>query len=682
MITSTQNRSETKVAVGTLASEALLNMEMSTLAFNERVLALAEDARIPLLERVRFLSIFGSNLDEFFMTRVAGFKQQVALGSTKPTLDGLTPEEQLRQIARRVPPLMERAYRILFAKLLPQLEMHGIRILRWAELTPDDRRYLQNYYGPNLDAALTVARVNGNGHFPHVRNLRPALIVLAKDPRSGRDYKAIIELPSDLPRLIPLPGGRRWVPIEEIVRVSLAQLLPELEINGAFVFRVARSANIHVEEEDPDEVLQAVAAEIAKRPFQAVVRIEIENEAPDDVRKWLLQSLREEARQRGSTLDGGDVYAAPWLIDLASMSTVASLPLAELHYPTLRRGSPLPADTSLWPLLRERTALVRFPEDSFEATVERLLAEAADDPQVRTVRVTLYRTDRAARIVNLLRRARRHGKQVSVLVELMASFDERRNIEWARSLEAANIHVVFAPRGLKVHAKIALIEREEEGELRRFFYIGTGNLNAATAAAYTDLGLLGSDPLLGEELRRVFNILTGESERETFNQLLVAPFTMRRRFLELIGREREHARAGRGGAIRAKLNGLADREIIAALCAASQAGVRIELVVRGMCALRPGVPGLSENIRVVSVLGRFLEHERIYRFENAGEPEFFIGSADWRPRNLSRRIEVIAPVRDPAHRAKLDGLLDANLRDPDAWELASDGSYSRVGVYG
>jgi polyphosphate kinase len=408
-----------------------------------------------------------------------------------------------------------------------------------------------------------------------------------------------------------------------------------------------------------------------------VVRLEVDESMPEGMRDMLLRELQFESHDRVATLRDEDLYPVSRLVDLFALHELAELPFEELHYPPLERTPPLDPERSIFDEMNEREVLVRFPHHSFESSVERLLVEAAGDPDVVSIRVTLYRTNKASRVVKLLRKARRAGKEVVALVELKASFDETRNIEWARALESAGIHVVYGPPHLKVHAKLALVVRREADELRRYVYVGTGNLNAATAAAYTDLGLLSTDEALGAEIQEVFNGLTGYSVTADYQHLLVAPFNMRPRFLEMIEREIEHARAGRGGLVRVKINGITDRELIAALYRASEAGVRVEMIVRGICSLRPGVPGISENVSVVSILGRFLEHARIYRFENAGSPEHFIGSADWRPRNLSRRVEVVTPIRAPEHCAVLDSILDADLTNPDGWVLRSDGVYVR-----
>lgn len=670
-----EDRRSKKVAI---PPELLLNMELSELGFNARLLRLAQQPDIPLLEQVRFLSILGSNLDEFFTTRVAGFKQQVGSASTKLTMDGLTAEQQLDAIGIRVREIMDEAYDFLERELLTELAEEGIRVRRWDELDADAKKYLSENYAMHLDAVLTPLAADPSHPFPHIRNLRPALAVIVRVPESEVEHFAAIELPGDLPRFVPLPGGREFVPLEDVIVASLPELYAGLEVARAHPFRVARSANFSLDDDTVSDMLQAVEEEVAKRPLGPVVRLEVQESMPEEVRQLLLRELQFEAREEISTLSEEDIYVVPWLVDLASLREIAMLPSTALHFPPLEHSSPLDSDTPVVDIIKEREVLVHFPFNSFENTVERFLAEAAVDPDVLAIKVTLYRTDRSSRVVKLLRRARTKGKQVVALVELKASFDETRNIEWARSLEEAGIHVIYGPPRLKVHAKIALVVRRESEEIRRYMYIGTGNLNAATAAGYTDLGLLTSDPELGEEINDVFNSLTGYSGDNEYQRLLVAPFNMRDRFIGLIARESEHARAGKGGLIRVKINGLTDRDLISALYDASQAGVKIEMVVRGICALRPGVPGYSENIRIISVLGQFLEHMRIYRFENAGDPEYFIGSADWRPRNLSKRIEVATPVRNPEHRARLDDLLHDSLHAPRAWELQVDGSYRQI----
>jgi len=653
----------------------LLNPELSVLAFNRRVLELAGDPQVPLLERVRFLSIFGGNLDEFFRVRVAGYKRQVAQGSEKPGMDGILPREQLDAVGTRARRLADAAYRLLFDGLLPQLREHGIEVVRRSALDRDERAWLRDYYEAEVHPLLTPLAA-GPGHpFPHIRNQRPALVAILREPLTGGERLGVVELPDGLPRFVLLPEAGRFVALETVIIENLHRLYPGMEVDSASTFRVTRSAEVQLEPGRVADLLQAVEEEVRRRRFRPVVRVEVEDAMRGRLRETLLRELRHEAPDRAWPLGDEDVYGVEGLIDLRGLRELASLEIPGAHWPPEEAHERLDPDVPIARVLREREVLVEFPRDSFEATVERFVLEAAEDPDVVAVKLALYRTNRKSRVVEALRRASSRGKQVVALVELTARFDEERNIEWARYLRASGIHVVYGLPGLKVHAKVALVVRREAGGVRRYAYVGTGNLNATTAAAYTDLGLMTADPGITEEVSELFNMLTGAGGEPSHRLLLVAPRTMRGRFVEMIDREAGHARAGRGGHIVAKVNGLADLELIAALYRASRAGVRIDLVVRGLCALRPGVAGVSETIRVVSVLGRYLEHGRIFRFANGGDPEYYIGSADWRTRNLSRRVEVAAPVRSPEHRARLDEILQAQLEDPRAWELGSDGTY-------
>lgn len=654
----------------------LLNMELSILAFNRRVLELAESARVPLLERVRFLGIFGANLDEFFRVRVSGFKRQVAMGSHKRTIDGVTPQDQLDAIGIRARRLMDRAYQLLDETLLPQLGERGVRVVAPGELTPDERAYVRERFERDALPVLMPLTAGPGYPFPHIRNLRPALAGLVRDPRGGEPRLGIVELPDGVNRFIHLPNSRRFVALEEVIREHFPALYPGLEVESPRVFRVTRSAELHLDRKEVEDILHAVEEQVRKRRFRPVVRLEVERGMPGVVRAMLLRELQYEAPSIVSALGEQDVYEVPGLVDLRGIRELADVEAEGLHYPPAPPPrTPLDPRRTVFEQLREREVLVSFPGDSFQATVERLVVDAAEDPDVLAIKLALYRTNTKSRIVEALTRAASAGKQVVALVELTARFDELSNIHWARYLRSFGIHVIYGAPDLKVHAKIALVVRRESDALRQYVYIGTGNLNASTATFYTDLGLMTASPALAAELNEVFNGLTGGAAPADFEHLLVAPYTMRRRFVEMIGREAQHAAAGRRGWIRAKFNGLADREIIAALYQASQAGVEIDLLVRGMCSLRPGVLGLSENIRVYSALGRHLEHSRIFRFENGGEPEYYIGSADWRTRNLSRRVEVAVPIRDPGHRARLDGILDEDLARPDLWELGADGTY-------
>jgi polyphosphate kinase len=659
-----------------LPSGTLLNMELSILAFNRRVLGLAEDARVPLLERVRFLSIFSANTDEFFRVRVAGFKRQVALGSEKRTIDGVTPQEQLDAIGVRSRKLMERAYALLLDSLLPELARQNVHLVSLATLAAHERDFVREFYARQVHPILLPLTAGAGNPFPHVRNLRPALAGLVRDPQTDERRLGIVELPDGLPRLVSLPGGRRLIPLEEVIRDAFGTLYPGMEVEAPCAFRVTRSAELHLEREQVEDLLHAVEEQVRKRRFRPVVRLEVEAAMPDAVRAMLLRELQYEVPNRPAALGDDDVYPVPSFVDLRGVRELAELEGEGLFYPPAPPPSePLDAARPVLDQLRTADVLVSFPEDSFQHTVERLVIEAAADPDVLAIKLALYRTNAKSRIVEALARAAARGKQVVALVELTARFDELSNIQWARHLRSFGIHVVYGVPGLKVHAKIALVVRREPGAVRRYAYVGTGNLNAATAAFYTDLGLLTADEGIVSELNGVFNALTGGAGPHDYTQLLVAPWNMRRRFVQMIDREADHAESGAGGHITAKFNGLADREIIAALYRASRAGVRIDLLVRGICSLRPGVSGLSENIRVYSALGRYLEHSRIFRFRNAGDPEYFIGSADWRTRNLSSRVEVAVPIRHPVHRARLDGILEHDLARPDLWELGADGTY-------
>jgi polyphosphate kinase len=656
--------------------ELLLNMELSNLAFQERVLDLAADRSYPLLERVRFVSIFGSNMDEFFMTRVAGFQRQLGMKNEKRTLDGLLPIEQLQSIRGRVDDLFSRVYGEILPELSVGLRTASIEIVRAEELREEERRSIRYVYGTSLHDLLSPLPVSSGVYFPHVRNLRPTLAVRLRRS-TGEERMVLVTLPDSVPLLVALPGGRRFLPLEDVVRMSLPGMFYDAEILGAHAFRATRSGNLTVQPDGSLDVVEVVEENVARRPFAPVVRLEVEEGMPSSVESLLLRELSAEAFGRSSHLGASDVYRAAGILDLKRLQIMASLPLDDLRFPRRQAKTPIPREAPFFERIRRRPVLMEYPRHAFGATLGRFIREAADDPLVEEIRVTLYRTNRSSTIVRLLQRARRRGKRVVVFIEVKASFDEHRNIEWGRSLEGAGIRVLYGPPSLKVHAKIALIRRREDEGLVTYSYIGTGNLNAATASAYTDLGLFTADPAIGDELVDLFEALADEEARGEYGALLVAPFNMRRRFLDLIARETRHAREGVPAAITAKLNGIADREIIAALYDASRAGVRIDLVVRGICSLRPGVPGWSENIRVVANAGRYLEHSRIYRFENAGDPEYYIGSADWRGRNLSRRVEVVVPVRRASHRRVLDTILEDRLNDPSGWDLLPSGVHLR-----
>jgi polyphosphate kinase len=669
----------------------MLNMELSQLAFAERVLELADDPRTPLLERARFVAIFGTILDEFFMTRVAGFRRQVAEGRRKRTLDGILPEEQLSVITRRTRELLDHVHDRVVPHLMTDLLGIGIEIAGW---NVPLRSGSGDWSDPHLYAdrirEMASASLQPGGPFPHVRNLRPAFLIRSGKSEAGMsDVMAVLELPGDQPRLLPLPGGHRFMPVEEVMRASFQTPSEAAGGRKAFLFRVVRGGNLLISTGAPDDILEAIAENLAMRPFQPVVRLEVEPLMPEWGRTLLLQQLDSSAWGRGIALGEEDLYPRAAPIDLNRFSEIAALPAADLHFPSRRSRSPLVREASVMDQLDERDALIRFPSHSFSQTVDRFLREAGDDPRVEEIWVTLYRTNHPSRTVRLLRRAHRRGKVVTVLVEVKASFDEKQNLAWAKVLEADGIRVLYGSPSLKVHAKIACVVRREgsspgdqkdtgrDAGHRVYCYIGTGNLNAVTSRAYTDLGLLTADQRVGRELHTLFRTLAGDESSERYESLLVAPFNLRGEIIRLINREAENARTGGPSGITAKLNGLADRQVIDALYRADQAGVPINLLVRGICSLRPGVPGFSGRTRVVALAGALLEHARILRFENAGSPELFIGSADLRGRNLSRRVEVMTRVTDPGHQETLNGILREGFSDPDAWELGEDGCYHR-----
>ena len=659
-----------------------LNADLSTLEFNARVLALAEDERVPLLARLRYLGIFSANLDEFFMVRVGTLKR-AASAEAAAAEDGLAPAEQLDAIGVRIRALVERQSRCLRDLCEPALRRHGVRILRWAELEEAQQQELRRYFEQQMFPLVTPQAITrAPGHpFPLVPNLRLSLAIVVHDPRTGGTNFAYLKLPDALPRFVSVAGG--VVPAEEVLRENLGALYPGREVRGAYAFRITRAADLELDEHQAASLLQAIGEETRRRPYGPPVRLEVERTMSPAMRDLVQRELLFEDTSSGAALAAGDVYEIDGLLDLSALRELARLPLPALDYPPHESGDPVPAGTSLFELLVQRDLLVYHPFDAFEKTVERLFVEAADDPDVVAIKLTLYRAGGRSGIVDALRRAAARGKEVFVFVELKARFDEERNIEWARTLEQAGIRVVYGFVDLKTHAKAALIVRREAegGGIRRYVHIGTGNYNSATAALYTDLGLLSTNQELGADLHDFFNELSGSSQAPAapYRRILVSPTFLLPRVIELIDREAEHARQGRGARIRVKVNGLADPDIIAALYRAAAAGAQVDLIVRGVCTLRPGVPGVSENVRVVSILGRFLEHARIFAFANAGDPEHYIGSADWRPRNLRRRVEVVAPVRDPECRRRLDQILEEQLADPEGWLLQPDGTYVRRG---
>lgn len=657
-----------------LGPERFSNRELSWLEFGARLLELAEDGRLPLLERVKFLAIFSEGLDEFFQVRVAGLKDQVEAGVRARSPDGLRPTEALRAIASRVRQLVERQSRAFVDHILPALSQAGITLCEWASLSSDDRDFLVDVFERQIFPVLTPLSVDPGHPFPYISNLSLNLIVRVGDPVSGEERVARVKVPPLLPRFVMLPDGERFVPLEQIIASQLRKLFPDMMIGEHYAFRVTRNADLALEEDEADDLLSAVEMELRRRRFGRAVRLEVAAEMSDDMRDMLMREL---------DLEPDDTYATDAPLDLGGLWAVYALDRPDLHEeawapmtpPPLANAGNEPAD--LFAVLRERDVLVHHPYDSFTTSVEAFITQAAADPDVLAIKQTLYRTSGDSPIVASLIAAAESGKQVAAVVELKARFDEQANILWARALEEAGVHVVYGLVGLKTHSKAALVVRREADGIRRYCHLGTGNYNPRTARQYEDMGLLSSDPDLGADVGDLFNFLTGYSRNVSYRKLIVAPLSLRTRILELIEAE---AAAGPDGHIAIKVNGLTDPEVVDALYRASAAGVPIELVVRGVCCLRPGVPGLSETITVRSVVGRFLEHSRIYRFGGVGRPlTLLLGSSDLMERNLDRRIELLFPITDAELQARVLEVMELVLADDtNAWMLGPDGHWARV----
>jgi polyphosphate kinase len=655
-----------------------LNRELSWLEFNRRVLHEALDPRTPLLERVKFLAIFSSNLDEFFQVRVAGLKQQVAAHYVERTADGLTPEAQLRAIAAVVRSLQTQHRRCLLDEILPALRTEGVDlVMRWDDLTDDDRQHLAGYYTANVFPVLTPLAVDPAHPFPYISNLSLSLAVTLRDD-TGQERFARVKVPKILPRWVPLPGTHRFVPLELVMGAHLEALFPGVEILGWYCFRITRNTDLDIDADDADDLLNLIQEEVQNRRFAEVVRLEVEPATPESLRQLLLEELNADQVTEGVLLTRDDVYEVNGLLDAADLMSLATLDLPHLKDPPHVPVTParLAGHRNIFEVIREGDILLHHPYESFTASVEQFIRAAAEDPEVLAIKITLYRTGSEDTIPRLLTQAAARGKQVAVLVELQARFDEESNIAWARRLEDAGVHVTYGVGGLKTHTKVLLVVRRDGDVMRRYVHLGTGNYQPRTSRLYTDFGLLSCDPELGADLSDLFNVLTGFAAPSAYRRLIVAPTGLRDRLLEMIGREATHARDGRPARILAKMNALVDPDVIHALYQASQAGAVIDLIVRGICCLRPGLPGVSDRIRVISIIGRFLEHSRAWYFRNAGREEVYIGSADWMPRNLDRRIEAVTPILDPHHRHELLSLLDLMWSDNrQAWELQPDGTY-------
>ncbi|HKE76125.1 MAG TPA: RNA degradosome polyphosphate kinase [Acidimicrobiales bacterium] len=653
------------------------NRELSWLDFNARVLALADDERVPLLERAKFLAIFSQNLDEFFQVRVAALKDQVAAGVGGSTPDGLTAAQQLLEIRDKLELQLPHLQATFLDRVAPGLADAGIKLSSWGDLDESDEKFLVEFFEERIFPVLTPLAVDPGHPFPYISNLSLNLAVIVGDPDAEVRRFARVKVPNLLPRFVVLPDGERYVPLEQVIAAHLDQLFPGMEIEQHHAFRVTRNTDLTLEEEEADDLLAAVEVELRRRRFGRAVRLEIDAAMSDEVLELL---------QRELDVADEDVYVSVGPLDLGGLWAVHGLDRSDLKDPPYQRVTPTrlaPTEgerVDVFAAMRRGDVLVHHPYESFRTTVEEFVRQAATDPQVLAIKMTLYRTSGDSPIARSLIRAAERGKQVAVIVELKARFDESANIEWARQLEEAGVHVTYGLIGLKVHSKAALVIRDEADGLRRYCHLGTGNYNSRTARIYEDLGLLTCDPAIGSDLTQLFNELTGYGRNITYRRLLVAPRLMRDGLVALISREIE---AGPGrGRITMKMNSLVDEGMVEELYRASQAGVRIDLLVRGICCLTPGVPGLSENIRVRSLVGRYLEHSRIYRFANGagpGLPRHLIGSADLMPRNLDRRVEVLTPVADPELQARLDEVLEVELADDVlSWTLGSDGVWARA----
>jgi polyphosphate kinase len=661
-----------------------LSPELSLLAFQRRVLALAEDPETPLRERLRFLGIVTSNLDEIYMVRMPELRQSAAArtnGAHSRGLDGLTPGDRLEKVEREIASIVD-AHARCAAECLRAAEAVGTRILRWNDLSPDEQSALRDRCRDEIYPELTpLAMTLSPGHpLPHLPHLGLSLAVVFRRAAGSEAHLAELELPRDVERLLAVPGrALAVIPIEEVLRANVDLLYPNARVDGAHLFRVTRAGDLDLDERSADDLLDAVSEATERRPYNAAVRVEVQRSMPHTVAQLVLENLRREAAGRAESALVGEVHVVNGLLDLRCLG---DLPLPDdpsLSYPPLPVRSSLDAERSVIEQVAESDLLVHHPFDDYESTVVRFLREAAADPQVTTIKITLYRAGDPSAVVDALLAAARAGKKVAALVELKARFDEEHNVGWARALETAGAHVVYGFVGLKVHAKIALVVRREGAALRRYAHVGTGNYNTRSGRQYTDLSLFSASEALTGDVADLFNALTGSSRppEGLARGALVAPVQLLPAVLELIERETRHARAGQPSGIRIKVNGMSDAEVVRALYRASEAGVRVELVVRGICTLRPDVAGRSDTIRVVSVVGRFLEHSRIYRFENGGSPEYFIGSSDLRPRNLRRRVELLVPILGAAHREQLDHVLELYLQDRTAWALRADGHYVR-----
>ena len=658
-----------------LPPDRFLDRELSWLAFNRRVLELAADQDLPVLERAKFLAIFASNLDEFFMVRVAGLKRRIATGIAVRAASGYTAREVLDNIWMNAYELQRQQADLFGQEVLPDIVAQGIQLLRWDQLTPQEKSETERFFDAKVFPVLTPLAVDPSHPFPYISGLSLNLAVVVRNPVTGTELFARVKVPPLLPRFVEV-GPARFVPLEDIIAAHLHTLFPGMEITQTHTFRVTRNEDVEVEEDDAENLLQALERELMRRRFGPPVRLEVEQSIDEHVLELLISELG---------VNELEVFRLPGPLDLTGLWTIVGLDRDDIKQrkfvpKTSRQLSEVESSTApdILAVVRERDVLLHHPYDSFSTSVQLFLEQAATDPHVLAMKQTLYRTSGDSPIVDALIDAAQEGKQVLALVEIKARFDEQNNIEWARKLEESGVHVVYGLVGLKTHSKLSMVVRDDGDQLRRYCHIGTGNYHPKTARLYEDFGLITCDPAVGEDVANLFNVLSGYSMNTDYERFLVAPHSVRTGLVERIEREIENQRMGLPSGVRFKCNSIVDEGIIDALYRASRAGVPVDVWVRGICAVRPGVPGLSENVRVISILGRFLEHSRAYCFENAGNREVWIGSADLMHRNLDRRVETLIRLVDPEEVANIETLFDFAF-DPEtsAWDLLPDGTWVR-----
>ena len=660
---------------GDLPPGRFLDRELSWLAFNKRVLDLADDPGLPLLDRTKFLAIFARNLDEFFMVRVAGLKRRIATGIAVRAASGLTPREVLENIWERAFALQRQQADYFLNTIEPELNEAGIHVLRWDQLTPVEKTDMDLFFDSKVFPILTPLAVDPSHPFPYISGLSLNLAVVVQNPTTGNRLFARVKVPPLLPRFIEV-GPARYVPLEDIIAAHLSDLFPGMEIREHHAFRVTRNEDVEVEEDDAENLLKALERELVRRRFGPPVRLEVEENIDPYVLDLLVSEL---------DITDLEVFRLPGSLDLTGLWTIVGLDRDDLKQrkfvpKTSRALSDVESSSApdILSIVREKDVLLHHPYDSFSTSVQLFLEQAAVDPNVLAIKQTLYRTSGNSPIVDALILAAEEGKQVLAIVEIKARFDEQNNIDWARKLEQAGVHVVYGLVGLKTHCKLSMVVRNDGDQLRRYCHIGTGNYNPKTARLYEDFGLLTSNPQVGEDVSNLFNVLSGYSMNTDYNRLLVAPHSVRTGLIARIDREITHQLEGRPSGVRIKCNSLVDEAIIDALYRASTAGVRVDIWVRGICAMRPGVPGLSDTVRIISVMGRFLEHSRVFAFANGGNPSVWIGSADLMHRNLDRRVEALVSISDPEQIAEIEDLLSLGFAPGTAtWDLAADGSWTR-----